>query len=672
MTEVVVFSGGRGATTILTALARTRNVRLTVVVNAYDAGLSTGRVRRAVPGILGPSDIRKTCGTLVEAGGSEAARWLASLLEARLGGRRSGDGSGERAAQAQFDALLDGRLEELGDVLLPLVRRLTLETWSELRDQLTAFRKFLISTGEPFSFDDLAIGNAVLAGMFVGTDFNRAVDAYQDLFGLQDQRVLNVSMGEDLWLAARAGAYVCPDEGTLVAEVPPAPIDDLFLLPKAAYDELLGSRTTWHAAEGLVADLARAEVLPDVHPGVAAAIADADVIVYGPGTQHSSLFPSYLTVGVGEAIRANDSAEKVFVANITRDHDQHPAESVTDTLAKFRYFMSRRSTVDLEDTDLMTSVLVNDGDAELLGHLRQSIRTRPAVWADPSGRHSGSAVKEEIASAVRLQSGEHLSGDSGLLTVVVPVLDEAPRIGAVLQQLRYLDLGPQGLVHEIVVIDGGSTDGTLELLRAESDIRVVEARCRGRGEALHQGLGHARGEYVVAFPGDGEYDVASIGRVAAELRKESDNVVLASRTLGGSSARTRLRAVYGENRLLYVLSHWGGIMVTLLLMLRLDRFVSDPLSGVRGARRDVFRTLDNLGRGLDYDVTWVKRAVEDGRRVTEVPVDYRPRSWRDGKKTDIWDGLQALRAVFGGAKGSMHDGSVVGGGAGVQRGSQGR
>ena len=83
-----------------------------------------------------------------------------------------------------------------------------------------------------------------------------------------------------------------------------------------------------------------------------------------------------------------------------------------------------------------------------------------------------------------------------------------------------------------------------------------------------------------------------------------------------------------------------------MLMARLDRIVSDPLTGVRGAIRDVFAKLDNPAHGLDYDVQWVKRAVEAGHRVVEVPVDYHPRNWRDGKKTDVWDGIEALLAVL--------------------------
>ena len=64
--RVAVFCGGRGATSILRALLRTPGVHLTVLVNAYDDGLSTGRLRGFVPGMLGASDFRKNLARLLE------------------------------------------------------------------------------------------------------------------------------------------------------------------------------------------------------------------------------------------------------------------------------------------------------------------------------------------------------------------------------------------------------------------------------------------------------------------------------------------------------------------------------------------------------------------------------------------------------------------------------
>src|SRR6266446_9567560 len=81
--QVAVFCGGRGATSILRALLRTPDVHLTVLLNAYDDGLSTGRLRGFVPGMLGASDFRKNLARLL-AMSSPVQFAVADLLEYRF------------------------------------------------------------------------------------------------------------------------------------------------------------------------------------------------------------------------------------------------------------------------------------------------------------------------------------------------------------------------------------------------------------------------------------------------------------------------------------------------------------------------------------------------------------------------------------------------------------
>ncbi len=57
--KAVVFSGGRGCTNIIKSIISQTDLDLAIVVNAYDNGKSTGRIRAYIPGLLGPSDIRK-------------------------------------------------------------------------------------------------------------------------------------------------------------------------------------------------------------------------------------------------------------------------------------------------------------------------------------------------------------------------------------------------------------------------------------------------------------------------------------------------------------------------------------------------------------------------------------------------------------------------------------
>ena len=81
--NVVLFSGGRGAASISTALSKRESVNLTVLVNAYDDGLSTGRIRSFIPGMLGPSDIRKNISSLMPQS-DRGQRALKSIIEYRL------------------------------------------------------------------------------------------------------------------------------------------------------------------------------------------------------------------------------------------------------------------------------------------------------------------------------------------------------------------------------------------------------------------------------------------------------------------------------------------------------------------------------------------------------------------------------------------------------------
>ena len=82
--KVSIFTGGRGASSILASLVKINEIDLTILVNAYDDGLSTGYLRKLLPGMLGPSDIRKTFSTVLGSSGDSSKKNLSILLEARI------------------------------------------------------------------------------------------------------------------------------------------------------------------------------------------------------------------------------------------------------------------------------------------------------------------------------------------------------------------------------------------------------------------------------------------------------------------------------------------------------------------------------------------------------------------------------------------------------------
>ena len=313
--SVVLFSGGRGGGSVLSGLLRLPDVRVTVIVNGYDNGLSTGALRDYIPGMLGPSDFRKN---LVHHLDPDDAR-EGALLEV-LGHRLPE----EADVGALRGCLHDLEHPESHDPDRPWCRvdRLDQADRAWLGGSLRQFLAYHSATDEDFDFGDCSIANIALAGTYLarGRDFNAALAEFSEAFGFPGT-LLNVSQGEPAHLVAvKEDGEVLFDEADIVEVQSPSPITDIHLLDHDPSDhdrqDLAHSspreRREW---------LERTSRTVTVNPAAAEAIRRADLIVYGAGTQHSSLLPSYLTEGLGAAVASSLARARVLLVNIQPDHD---------------------------------------------------------------------------------------------------------------------------------------------------------------------------------------------------------------------------------------------------------------------------------------------------------------------------------------------------------------
>ena len=178
--RVVLFSGGRGSDVLTRQLLANPRVGLTIAVNGYDDGASTGEVRRLLGDSLGPSDFRKNASRVATVLQS-CAPPLVELLDLRFPAMFT-----REAASAAFEAL---KSEPAGNGFLAQVRRLALAVAPEVREALTCRLDLVaavLAASAGFDFGDCSLGNLVFAGGFLrcGRDFNRSVDDYCALMGV--------------------------------------------------------------------------------------------------------------------------------------------------------------------------------------------------------------------------------------------------------------------------------------------------------------------------------------------------------------------------------------------------------------------------------------------------------------------------------------------------------
>lgn len=633
MTRIVVFSGGRGTDYIQEALAGV-DCEVYFLINGYDSGLSTGRIRWAFDGMLGPSDFRKCIATAL-AHGSPACRATGRLLENR-------DVTVELAARYR-----DGGPESIVDAIAEVHPTLDTRTLVPVRDWLRAFFDSEPVTSGRLALESMALGNALFAGAYLerGRDFNAALDALQATFiGDSNVSICDVSRGEDLWLAARTDTHLTVDEGAIVGGRPPGPITELVLLPRTTAEALWDRYSGWAPldsdAERL---LAETSVVPELSPEAAAAIDSADLIVYGSGTQHSSILPSFLTRGLPSAIASNDSAKKLLFVNGTRDLDFHETEDPQALLDKARRYLTAEGQPFSSLATGVYAATLDWNQGETSGEARLETYGVPLTNAARSVLTATDAYGG-FAGALAQTIGHTIAPSSTVVSVIVPVLNEIRTLPALLKEMETLTQ-VQGRSVERVFVDGGSTDGSWELIKATSWVAGFQADGRkGRAACILEGVERSRGETICVFHADREYEIADIAHLVGVSIAYPAALVFGSRSHGAGSERD-LRRMYTGRRVLYWLSRLGAIVVAALLSFRLGRMISDPFCGVFAARREVLAdSLDGSG-GIDANVRMILRVKRQGLQLIEAAVSFSPRTREAGKKTTVADGLRAMASA---------------------------
>jgi glycosyltransferase involved in cell wall biosynthesis len=182
------------------------------------------------------------------------------------------------------------------------------------------------------------------------------------------------------------------------------------------------------------------------------------------------------------------------------------------------------------------------------------------------------------------------------------------------------------VIDEVLVVDGGSTDGTLEFF-ASRGVRVIRQDRRGRGEAFRLAARHARHDCLVFFSPDGNEDPDDIPRLIAGVAAGHD-MVIASRFMVGASSED-------DDKFLFASRRWGNLLFTWLANVLCGRGrprITDTINGYRAITRAAFARLAPDADGYAIEFQMSIRALQLGLRVHEIPTQEAPRIGRGVSK----------------------------------------
>ena len=195
------------------------------------------------------------------------------------------------------------------------------------------------------------------------------------------------------------------------------------------------------------------------------------------------------------------------------------------------------------------------------------------------------------------------------VSVVMPCLNEQEAVGICVRKARkaFEDLSVKG---EVVVVDNGSTDRSVEIAQHEG-ARVVFEPEKGYGSAYLKGFKEAQGEICIMGDADDTYDFSQIGKFIIPI-KEGYDFVIGSRFKGG----------IGKDVMPWANRYIGNPFITFLLRYFFGSKLSDAYSGMRAFHKQTYARMNLISKGMEFALEMIVSALRLRLKIKEVPIRY--------------------------------------------------
>ena len=274
-------------------------------------------------------------------------------------------------------------------------------------------------------------------------------------------------------------------------------------------------------------------------------------------------------------------------------------------------------------------------DTEFLSAVPTQPPLAPTVDETFLKRLEATIAAAENAVAVGLEIGDETETPTALaVSVVIPVYNERDTVAEIVRRVQAV-----GVHQEIILVDDFSLDGTrdvlLELAEDQSDIRVLlHGYNHGKGAALRTAFAEVEGDVVIIQDADLEYDPQDYPKLLAPIERGETDVVYGSRFLDNAQQDPSL------------VHRFGNWMLTALSNRMTGHRLTDMETCYKVFRREVLQAINFKQNRFGFEPEITARLAKMGKQIVEVPISYEYRSYDEGKKIGVKDGINAIWCIL--------------------------
>jgi glycosyltransferase involved in cell wall biosynthesis len=217
------------------------------------------------------------------------------------------------------------------------------------------------------------------------------------------------------------------------------------------------------------------------------------------------------------------------------------------------------------------------------------------------------------------------------IEIIIPTLNEERTLSALIKDIRSSVL-PASI--SMLVIDGGSTDRTIDICKREN-VRYIVQKGKGKGSAMREAVEQSDADIVVFIDGDGTYSASDLEPLLEPLLNNKADMVVGSRI-----AKKR------EKGSISAFNTIGNKLFNRTINFAMKSSITDSLSGYRALYRKTFKDLILFSDSFEIEVEMTVEALAKGYTVIEIPISYGIRKESRTKLDPLNDGIKIGRTLL--------------------------